>query len=393
MARTTKRGKTGKKVAKKAAKKRAGSRTTKPAKTTAGAFSTTRARMAAMAAVPDTGPVTLEEARALAHVSQPAMAARAVRKEVAPPISPAAIGVEREKLKAEQRTERARRISEYRATMMVMKRRGARGPRAAAFDAAGGPPAAAADGSFDPLQILAEGDSWFDYPVPFFGGGIIPRLEHRLGVPILNLAKAGDEVRYMLGVEERAVLVENLTNGSPAGGPWDVLLFSGGGNDIVGNPMALWVDDWNPAVPPVGHIKKPRFDAALELVRAGYEDLIALRDQLSPHTMLVFQGYDFALPDGRGICGFGPWLKPTFDLRKFPTLAAGQAVVKVMLQQFAAMLTSLSGPTVTFINGQGTLSPQPGSWDNELHPEKAGFEKFADLFQAKLKVLFPNRVA
>lgn len=393
MARTTKRGKTGKKVAKKAAKKRAGSRTTKPAKTTAGAFSTTRARMAAMAAVPETGPVTLEEARALAHVSQPAMAARAVRKEVAPPISPAAIGAEREKLKAEQRTERARRISEYRATMMVMKRRGARGPRAAAFDAAGGPPAAAADGSFDPLQILAEGDSWFDYPVPFFGGGIIPRLEHRLGVPILNLAKAGDEVRYMLGVEERAVLVENLTNGSPAGGPWDVLLFSGGGNDIVGNPMALWVDDWNPAVPPVGHIKKPRFDAALELVRAGYEDLIALRDQLSPHTMLVFQGYDFALPDGRGICGFGPWLKPTFDLRKFPTLAAGQAVVKVMLQQFAAMLTSLSGPTVTFINGQGTLSPQPGSWDNELHPEKAGFEKFADLFQAKLKVLFPNRVA
>ena len=309
MARTTKRGKTGKKVAKKAAKKRAGSRTTKPAKTTAGAFSTTRARMAAMAAVPDTGPVTLEEARALAHVSQPAMAARAVRKEVAPPISPAAIGVEREKLKAEQRTERARRISEYRATMMVMKRRGARGPRAAAFDAAGGPPAAAADGSFDPLQILAEGDSWFDYPVPFFGGGIIPRLEHRLGVPILNLAKAGDEVRYMLGVEERAVLVENLTNGSPAGGPWDVLLFSGGGNDIVGNPMALWVDDWNPAVPPVGHIKKPRFDAALELVRAGYEDLIALRDQLSPHTMLVFQGYDFALPDGRGILRIRPMAK------------------------------------------------------------------------------------
>src|SRR4051794_32409189 len=45
----------------------------------------------------------------------------------------------------------------------------------------------------------------------------------------------------------------------------------------------------------------------------------------------------------------------------------------------------LSGPTVTFINGQGTLPPQPSSWNNELHPEKAGFEKFADLFQTKLK--------
>ena len=103
----------------------------------------------------------------------------------------------------------------------------------------------------------------------------------------------------MLGVDERKIMVEHLTNGCPAGGPWDVLLFSGGGNDIVGNPMALWVGDWNPALPPAGQILQPRFDAALALVRAAYEDLIALRDRLSPTTQLVFQGYDFAIPDGR----------------------------------------------------------------------------------------------
>jgi len=70
-----------------------------------------------------------------------------------------------------------------------------------------------------------------------------------------------------------------------------------------------------------------------------------------------------------------------------------EAVVKAMLQQFAAMLNSLAGPTVTFINGQGTLVPQPSSWHNELHPARAGFEKFADIFQVKLKALFPDRVA
>jgi hypothetical protein len=227
-----------------------------------------------------------------------------------------------------------------------------------------------------------------------FGGGIVKRLENRLGVPILNLAKAGDEVRYMLGVEERKLLIKHLTDGCPAGGPWDALLFSGGGNDIVDNPMALWIKDFDPALPPAGQINQPRFDTALALVRAGYEDLISLRDTLSPSTHLVFQGYDFAIPDGRGICGFGPWLKPTFDLRKFPTRAAGQDVVKIMLQQFAAMLTSLAAqPKVTFINTQGTLTPQPSSWHNELHPAKAGFEKFADIFQRELKALFPNRVA
>jgi hypothetical protein len=342
---------------------------------------------------PGTGPVTLDEARAIARAKQPKLAAEAVRKTAAPPASPAAVGAEREKLRKEQREERARRVREYKATMEIMKRRGARRPGTKARKADDGEPTAKAGGSFTPLQIIAEGDSWFDYPVPFFGGGIIPRLEDRLGVPILNLAKAGDEVRYMLGVEEREVLAEHLTDGSPAGDPWDVLLFSGGGNDIVDNPMALWVKDWDPALAPAAHIHKVRFDAALALVQAGYEDLIELRDRLSPSTHLVFHGYDFAIPDGRGICGFGPWLQPTFLLRKFPARAPMEAVVKAMLQQFAGMLTSLASPTVTFINGQGTLAPQPSSWHNELHPARAGFGKFADIFHDRIKALFPSRVA
>ena len=372
------------------AKARAGKRSTKPGRKSAKkAVKATKARAKAVA--PATGPVTLDEAVALAQIKRPELAVQAVRATAAPP-SPAAVGAERAKLRKEQREEHARRIREYKATMTIMKARGARRPRLKGFKAGEGEPTAEDAESFVPLQILAEGDSWFDYPA-FIGGGIIPRLAGRLGVPILNLAKAGDEVRYMLGVEERLVLADQLSGGSPAGGPWDVVLFSGGGNDIVGNPMALWVKDFNPAIPPASNINQPRFDAALALVRAGYEDLITLRDQLSPQTHLVFQGYDFPIPDGRGICFLGPWLKPTFDLRKFPTLAAGEAVIKAMLQQFAAMLTSLAGPKVTFINTQGTLLQQTASWHNELHPARAGFEKFADLFQQKLKVLFPDRVA
>jgi hypothetical protein len=342
----------------------------------------------------DTGPVTLAEAKALAHAKQPKLAPRAVRKGAAPPASPATVGAERENLEKEWRDELARRVREYKATMAIMKKRGARRPRPKGAAKPKGEEPAPKGESFMPLQIFAEGDSWFDYPVPFFGGGIIPRLENRLGIPILNLAKAGDEVRYMLGVEERTLLTEHLSKGCPAGGPWDVLLFSGGGNDIVDNPMALWIKDWDPAVPPAKHIHQPRFDTAVALVRAGYEDLITLRDKLSPDTHLVFQGYDFAIPDGRGICHLGPWLKPTFDLRKFPTRAAAQEVVKAMLQQFAAMLASLATqPKVTFINGQGTLPPQTSSWHNELHPTRAGFEKFADIFYRELKKLYPDRVA
>src|SRR5688572_21673752 len=249
------------------------------------------------------GPVTLAQARALAKVRAPLRRGATAALVTA---SPAKVGLERRKLELKQAQERRARIKEYKATLAIMKKRGVKGLAPKTAKGARTPKAAAR-----PLQVFAEGDSWFEYPVPFFGGGVIPRLEKRLGVPILNLAKAGDEVRYMLGVTERRILIQQFTRGCPAGGPWDALLFSGGGNDIVDNPMALWIRDYNATLPPAALVHQARLDAALALVRAGYEDLIVLRDGLSPRTHLFFHGYDFAIPDGRGICHLGPWLKPT----------------------------------------------------------------------------------
>ena len=332
------------------------------------------------------GPVTLAQARALAKVRAPLERGAQVAVE---PASPATVGLERRKLEKKQDLERRQRIKEYKTTLAIMKKRGVKGLTPRAVKRGRAPRAAAG-----PLQVFAEGDSWFDYPVPFFGGGIIPRLENKLGVPVLNLAKAGDQARYMLGVKERKILIEQFTNGCPAGGPWDAMLFSGGGNDIVDNPMVLWIRDFNAMLPSAALIHQARLDAALALVRAAYEDLIALRDSLSPQTRLFFHGYDFAIPDGRGVCFLGPWLKPTYDLRGFPTQASAFAVTKILLQQFAALVQSLESahPKVTFINGQGTLAPQTSSWHNELHPSKAGFNDFATLFHQALKTAFPTQV-
>ncbi len=342
------------------------------------------------------GPVTLAEARALAIPTATKGTRRTVTLAAVSELDsapPKKVADARRELDKQRDEVIKNRIKEYNATMKILMQRGVKGPKTSAVTGTVKGQGATLASISQPLRVLAEGDSWFDYPVPFFGGGLIPRLQSLLGVPILNLASAGDEVRNMLGVAERAKLTAKLKGGLNEP-PWDVLLFSGGGNDIVGNPMVLWIKDYDATVSPEKLINDKRFASALDLVRAGYEDLIALRDELSPATQILFHGYDFAFPDGRGVCGFGPWLKPTFDARGFPNLDETFKVVKAMLLQFAAMLTSIQSAHagVTFINTQATLAPQLNSWDNELHPSSASFQKLAKVFQQELKKLFPSRV-
>ena len=89
-----------------------------------------------------------------------------------------------------------------------------------------------------PLNLLAEGDSWFDYPLFRDTIGWIKAA----GKPvpeILSLAHHGDAAVDMLGVAQRQRIIENLRD--RRNGAFDALLFSGGGNDIAGDRFCLWV--------------------------------------------------------------------------------------------------------------------------------------------------------
>lgn len=300
------------------------------------------------------------------------------------------LGASREALEEARQKTNADRQSEYADLLDVIANKGLR------IQVASGESDATTEEivTRDPVRMLAEGDSWFDYPL-FAKGGIIPRLEKRLGVGILNMAKAGDEVRYMLGVKQRLELIDRLKKGPPGGGKWEVLFFSGGGNDIVGDPMALWVRDWDPKAKPEDLLDAKRYQAALDLVMGGYEDLVAVRNSYSPDTHIVVHAYDIAFPNGAKACHFfGPWLKPSFDLRGFPaSVAKRRAVVAVMLNQFAKRLDVFqkAHKNIIFINKQGTLNDK-SAWHNELHPSEPGFDLMADAFAESVRKVLPKRV-
>lgn len=253
--------------------------------------------------------------------------------------------------------------------------------------------AASAAAGPEPLRILAEGDSWFKYPV-VIKDGVIPRLSDLLKLPInfLNsLAEPGDEARSMLGVDQRKALSKALAAGT-AGAPYDALLFSGGGNDIVGDPLCLWLRTFTGQTNAADLIDPVRFGSILATVRAAYEDLIALRDRMSRTTKLFLNSYDFAVPGLGGVCGRGPWLKPSLDLRLVPT-GMQRDVVRAMLEQFRNMILGFADAErgIFVVPTQGTLKSD-SLWANEMHPTAQGFEMVAKVFRDTLRASFPGRV-
>ncbi len=239
------------------------------------------------------------------------------------------------------------------------------------------------------LRILAEGDSWFDFPFggrALRGGDVIERLRELVPYPIMNLAVRGDDTRRMLGVAQRERLIELLEDEER---DFNVLLFSGGGNDIAGDCFRLWLRERDNTLPPCAPpdpVFTPAFDHALGVVRAAYEDLLDLRDQVAAQTpgrrIAVFlHAYDWAIPSGRGVCGFGPWLKPSLDDRGWLDPAEARGVVRLALGRFARMLEGVAAgrPDVWVVPTQGLLGD--GDWHDELHPNRRGFAAIAGAFR------------
>jgi len=247
------------------------------------------------------------------------------------------------------------------------------------------------------LRILAEGDSWFEYPLPWpRGDGVVFQLQKLLGYPILNMAHHGAEVRQILALSERQEIITRLSDPNVR---YDAMLFSGGGNDLVGDQFCIWLKDIQPEAPPAEMLDDDAVNAALSIVETGYRELMTIRDKHSPTTIIFAHGYDFPPITGIGVCNVGPWLKPSLDFvyreSGVPTPDPNKEfiVVKALLERFSAMLKKLEtqhAGRFVVVPTQGTLTADDSDWQNEIHPTSGGFVKIAQKFKAALAGVFPG---
>ena len=244
--------------------------------------------------------------------------------------------------------------------------------------------------------LVAEGDSWFDYP--FFN--VVERLEDRFGFTVESAAHNGDTVESMAydpsQVAKVARLFERLA--AQATEPRAVLL-SGGGNDVAGDEFAVLLNHAASGLPALND--KVVSGVIDERVKFAMVSVISAVTTLSRRHFgraipVVIHGYARAVPDGRGYLGGawflpGPWLRPGFIQKGYGDLRANAAVVAELIDRFNAMLQTIpGGPAlghVHYLDLRGTLTNDLAryrtAWGDELHPTRPGFEavakRFADL--------------
>ncbi len=259
--------------------------------------------------------------------------------------------------------------------------------------------AAGAPAAPTPLVMLAHGDSWFDYPLngndlSLSETDVIAHLQSmgNLHPVIQNISHYGDATSEEMSWPKQQRLIDSLkdpANWLEKGKP-DAILFSGGGNDVAGDQFCIFLDYADASGPGLG---ANRFQEALEMVEASYQDLFLFRDRNAPAVPIFGHCYDFPIPNGvHPVCA-GPWLLPSLTFAGWSE-AQGVGILKDALLAFRSLLVNLASiPANKFIlvETQNTLAPT--DWANELHPYPNGFQNIAQKFVDALRAYFgPNSI-
>lgn len=284
--------------------------------------------------------------------------------------------------------------------------------------------------------ILAEGDSWFNYPILL--SDVIDWISMNKNLAVYSLASGGDWLLNMLSARR---YIEQLSTMHP-----DIFIISGGGNDLVGsNRIAAMVEpsgksseffncDWALKLMKKtdATIDAQRFSAGMKFISKDFFALLMFfhlqyyqifngiltsgtgdpKKTKFPGIKIITQGYDYAIPSrnkgfglnpfkwykpfARMFLGHGTWLKTPMDIRGISADEQQRDVVYAMIYLFNEMMIEtgelfelIAGYKCVFhIDSRGFVGEN--GWTDELHPLPEKFRKIAAAFVRCINDKYPT---
>jgi len=252
--------------------------------------------------------------------------------------------------------------------------------------------------------LIAEGDSWFDFP----GDDVLSLLEKRFHYRIESVAHKGDTIEGIAYDQAQVrALARAFQNVREDGRVPRAILLSGGGNDIAGDEFAVLLNHAESTLAPLNaRVVEGILD---ERLRFAIGSVIGAITTLSQRVFgrkipVLVHGYGNPVPDGRGFMGGfwilpGPWLKPGFDNKGYNDRQQCCRILEDLIDHFNGLLESIAGAPgfehVTYVDLRPLLSNElpkvyKSSWTDELHPTDDGFERVAGRLDQEIRRVAPQ---
>lgn len=239
--------------------------------------------------------------------------------------------------------------------------------------------------------VLSEGDSWFSY------ANAVGELddphdtaqpEYQRSWSLLRLEKNGDEALTILAGGQRALLRKTFSR-------WqlDAVLFSAGGNDIIGPDLLGLLRPFAIGMTARDVVQFSRFERRLRQIQDCYRELLDLLIDAGQSTRVFVNSYDYIEPSDEGATLFGlvkvagPWVKPSLVERGIPpNLWPG--IMRLLIDAFASAIDQVAAEPrgvgrLVRVETRGTVQ---GGWKDEIHPSPAGSRRVAAAFEQALLV-------
>lgn len=227
--------------------------------------------------------------------------------------------------------------------------------------------------SWNGVRVVAEGDSWFQYPLL-----LKDTIDHLIDIDrfeyaVYGLSEAGDLMSNIIKEDE---ITEAVKREKP-----HVFLISGGGNDMVGNErMAKLVHKYSANRLPQNY-PNDKFNDFLNELEFLYRGLFHRLLTEHPHLKIICHGYDNAIPKD------GQWLGKPLQKQNIKDESLQRKIVAEMIKRFNQRLQKVVDEfagSVFHVDCQNLIGDQP-NWHDELHPKNEGYLKVAEKFHATIQ--------
>jgi V8-like Glu-specific endopeptidase len=227
-------------------------------------------------------------------------------------------------------------------------------------------------GSPPPIRVVAEGDSWFQYP--FLLQDIIDHLMDEEDLAVLCFSEAGDLLSNMVAKGEFYGPLER-ENAS-------VFLISGGGNDLVeGQGLRRYLHPYSAQRVPQDYLK-PEYKLFAQTIANSYAALFRRVLRQRQNIQIICHAYSYAVPNPRR----GKWLgRPMAELG-IEDAALQAEIIRLIVDDLNRAVkeqAEAAGDRVTFLDLRQKV-PADG-WYDEFHPTSQWYGELAKRFVESIR--------